>query len=114
VKNNERAQVVLFWGKEGLVGLESRGHAGVSPKGKNVVCAAVSTLAEALLVGLGEVAGLEAEELEVDASIPLIRVKWAEDRAGDLDLLTRTVALSLRKIASGYPGQVSVSEVYVS
>jgi uncharacterized protein YsxB (DUF464 family) len=107
-------RIVLFWGKEGLVGLESRGHSGGLPEGENAVCAAVSALAQALLTGLRDVAGAEVEELEIDASVPSIRVKWEESRAKELDLLTRTVALSLKEIASGHPGRVSVSEVYVS
>ncbi|MDR2137219.1 MAG: ribosomal-processing cysteine protease Prp, partial [Synergistaceae bacterium] len=35
-------RITLFWGDQGLLGLESRGHSGKKPKGENVVCAAVS------------------------------------------------------------------------
>ena len=109
-------RVTLFWGKKGLVGLEARGHAGLAPAGENTVCAAVSALVQALLVGLRDVARIEDVECEMkkDASVSLIRVKWKEDRAAELDLLTRTVALSLKEIAAGYSGYISVSEVYVS
>jgi uncharacterized protein YsxB (DUF464 family) len=50
---------------------------------------------------------------KAENGVPFIRVKWKENRAAELDLLTRTVALSLKEIASGYSGYVSVSEVYV-
>jgi uncharacterized protein YsxB (DUF464 family) len=109
-------RVTLFWGEKGLVGLESQGHSGFAHKGEDVVCAAVSALVQALLVGLRDVARVNDAECEMksEASVPFIRVRWKEDRAAELDLLTRTVALSLKEIASGYSGYVSVSEVYVS
>jgi uncharacterized protein YsxB (DUF464 family) len=111
-------RVTLFWGKKGLVGLESAGHSGFARTGEDVVCAAVSALVQALLVGLRDVACVEDAEFEMEKatenSLPLIRVKWKEDRAAELDLLTRTVALSLKEVAAGYSGHVSVSEVYVS
>jgi uncharacterized protein YsxB (DUF464 family) len=77
------------------------------------VCAAVSSLVQALLVGLRDVARAPAH-CEIDSAIPLIRVRWAEAKARELDLLTRAIALSLKEIASGHAGHVCVSEVYVS
>ena len=108
--------ITLFWGDLGekkLLGLESRGHSGSGFKGEDVVCAAVSTLINALILGLKNVARVSVES-EVDASVPLIRVEWPEDRAAELSLLTRTVALSLKEIAARYAGHVSISEVYRS
>ncbi len=107
-------RITLFWGKQGLVGIESEGHSGYKDKGEDIVCAAVSSLLHALLLGLQDVAMLEDMECAVDASIPLIRLKWSEDKALHLDLLTRTVALSLKKIASGYAGYVRIAEVHTS
>ena len=107
--------VTLFWGKKGLVGLESRGHAdNDSRKGEDVVCAAISTLVQALLVGLRDVAKVSEAECERDSSVPLICVRWPEEKAPELDLLTRSVALSLKEVASGYAGYVSITEVWVS
>jgi uncharacterized protein YsxB (DUF464 family) len=114
-------RVTLFWGKKGLVGLESRGHSDFASEGEDIVCAAVSTLVQALLVGLRDVARVDDAECEMRKTEcetedfdSFIRVEWKENRAAELDLLTRTVALSLKEIASGYSGYVSVSEVYVS
>ena len=106
--------ITLFQGKEGLVGLESRGHTGRAEKGEDVVCAAVSALVHALLLGLGDVAKVEDTECRVDEKIPLISVKWPKEKALGLDLLTRTIVLSLKEIESGYPGYVSISEVCTS
>ena len=65
-------------------------------------------------MGLRDVAEVEDAECEIDSSVPLIRVKWPEDKAPKLDLLTRTIVFSLKEIASGYAGFVSISEVYAS
>jgi len=104
-------RVTLYWGERALVGLESLGHSGSAPKGQDVVCAAVSALIHGLLLGLSDVAKVRDLRCEVDPDILLIRVFWPEEAADSLDLLTRTVALSLEEIESGYPGYVSITEV---
>ena len=110
--------VTLFWSKnadkanKSLLGVESRGHSGSGCKGEDVVCAAVSTLIHALFLGLRDVAKVPVER-EADASVPFISVKWPEEVASEVDLLTATVALSLKEIASRYAGHVSISEVFL-
>ena len=104
-------RVTLYWGGSALVGLESLGHSGSAPKGQDVVCAAVSALVHGLLLGLSDVAEVRDLRCEVDPDVPLIRVSWPEEVADSLDLLTRTVALSLKEIESGYPEYVSITEV---
>ena len=104
-------RITLYWGGSALVGLESLGHSGSAPRGQDVVCAAVSALVHGLLLGLSEVAEVRDLRCEADPDVPLIRVSWPEEVADSLDLLTRTVALSLKEIESGYPGYVSITEV---
>ncbi|WP_299302565.1 ribosomal-processing cysteine protease Prp [uncultured Fretibacterium sp.] len=104
-------RVTLYWGGSALVGLESLGHSGSAPRGQDVVCAAVSALVHGLLLGLSEVAEVRDLRCEADPDVPLIWVSWPEEVADSLDLLTRTVALSLKEIESGYPGYVSITEV---
>jgi len=91
--------------------VESRGHSEGGCKGEDVVCAAVSTLIHALFLGLRDVAKVSAE-WKADASVPFISVKWPEGTAAEVSLLTETVALSLREIASRYVAHVNISEVY--
>jgi len=110
----------LFWGDKAekvgkagktLLGVESRGHSGSGCEGEDVVCAAVSTLIHALFLGLRDVAKVSAE-WEADASVPFISVRWPEEAAAGVSLLTETVVLSLKEIASRYAAYVSISEVY--
>ena len=89
-----------------------RGHSGSGFKGEDVVCAAVSSLIHALFLGLRDVAEIPVD-WEADASAPFIGVKWSEDVAADVSLLTMTAVLSIKEIASRYAGHVSISEVYL-
>jgi uncharacterized protein YsxB (DUF464 family) len=104
----------LFWGKGGLVGLESQGHSGQGAAGEDIVCAAVSTLTQTLLIGVRDVAGVGEAECEMNKSAALIRVRWPEAKAPELDLLTRSIVFSLREVALRYAEFVSISEVYES
>ena len=93
--------------------MESRGHSGSGFKGGDVVCAAVSTLINALFLGLRDVAKVPAE-WDANAEAPFIAIRWPEETAPEVDLLTQTVAASLKEIASRYSDHVSISEVYLS
>lgn len=76
-----------------------------------MVCAAVSALVHGLLLGLSDVAEVRELSCEVDPDVPFIKISWPDAIADSLDLLTRTVALSLKEIESGYPKYVSIAEV---
>ncbi|GHS95790.1 hypothetical protein AGMMS50276_12700 [Synergistales bacterium] len=110
--------ITLFWregnGEKELVGLESKGHSGFSKSSEDVVCAAVSSLIQAIVIGIRDVACFSDEDVvcKLDNSVPLIRVKWKNERASELKLLTQTVALSLKEIASIYSDYVRIWEVY--
>ena len=104
-------EITLYWEQGSLRGIESRGHSGFAEEGSDVVCAAISSLVHALILGLSDVAKVEGLECEVDRDIPLIRVLWPKKRARSLDILTRTVALSLREIASNNEEYANITEV---
>ncbi|MBR1673124.1 MAG: ribosomal-processing cysteine protease Prp [Fretibacterium sp.] len=104
-------EVTLYWEGGRLRGVESRGHSGFADKGRDIVCAAVSSLLHALLLGLSDVAEVEGLECEVNPEVPLIQVMWPRGSAERLDLLTRTIALSLREIEAGSPEYVNITEV---
>jgi uncharacterized protein YsxB (DUF464 family) len=103
--------VTLFWGKEGLVGLESRGHSGQGTEGEDIVCAAVSTLVQTLLIGLRDVAKAAEAKCEMDKAAAFISARWPEAKARELDLLTRSIVFSLKEVAFRYAEFVSISEV---
>lgn len=93
----------------GIFSISAQGHTGFAEHGSDIVCAAVSTLMQALLVGLQDV--LEMEDVEVDTvpEIPRMAFTWdSEDEDGQI--VAETIFRSLEAVASSYPDFVTVTE----
>ena len=101
-------EVKFFRKGKFLVGIESKGHSGFSQKGSDVICAGVSALMHALILGIVDIAGVKCKALHVNDKAPLISVKWTEDDAEKLTLLTQTIAASLKQIALENPKYVKI------
>jgi len=95
------------------VNIESKGHCGYAQHGKDIVCAAVSALMQALLVGIQEISGkhLECNLIEKESFFKLC---WSIDIVPEIKLLSETIALSLKRIADAYPENLKFLEVQVS
>ena len=105
-------EVTLRYHGKTLTGIEARGHSGFAEKGNDIVCAAVSTLMQALIFGLSEVAKVNGADYHVNDRMPIMRVTWPESESMNISLLTKTVSESLRIIARDNPGHVKIySEV---
>ncbi len=94
--------------RRGIVGFTVRGHAGVAPKGKDVVCAGVSAIAQAALMGLEEMLGdgVQAETGEGFLKVTVDQAAAADP--GPASIL-RTLELGLLSIGRGHPGSVTVT-----
>lgn len=117
--------IKLYFKNEVLTGVESRGHSGFREKGEDIVCAAVSSLMNALILGLVEVAKINELEGEIDPEVPVMKIFWPikklkklekfeeAKKAESIDILTRTIALSLKKLAEDelYGKHVNITEV---
>ena len=99
-------EVKLFYQDGTLTGIESRGHSGYSHSGTDIICAAVSTLMQAVMLGLEGVA-----HNTIDERVPLMRVMWPVNEQEKISLLTSTIAESLAQIAKENPAYVKVMEV---
>ena len=92
------------------------GHSGYAPLGQDIVCAAVSALAQTAVLGLMSVVQMDVE-VEVDADIGLLdcRIPRA-DRGSDATLdqqaaILETMVLGLREIEAQYPQYVTIKEM---
>ena len=105
-------EVTLRYHGKTLTGIEARGHSGFAEKGNDIVCAAVSTLMQALIFGLSEVAKVNGADYHVNDRMPIMRVTWPEAESMNISLLTKTISESLKIIARDNPGHVKIySEV---
>lgn len=104
--------VTILRGSQGeIAGFEARGHAGFARRGSDVVCAGVSALTQAAVLGLARRVGV-ALEVEQRQSFLRCRVVGGVDgapweRVGDV---LETMLLGLREIAARYPGHVRLEE----
>jgi len=85
--------------------IEAKGHAGWAKLGRDVVCAAASTLLQSAWLGISEVAGIEVDGKRGRGTLELT---WSPaDRASEaLRLLVKTADLSIERLAEQYPRHV--------
>ena len=95
-----------------IISIESKGHSGYAKHGRDIVCAAVSALMQALLTGIQEVNGkhLECNLIEENG---FFKLAWNVGIIPEIRLLTETIALSLKRIAVAYPKNLKFSEVQI-
>ncbi len=104
--------VTLHYHGKILTGIEARGHSGYADKGNDIVCAAVSALMQALILGLSDIAKINGADIHINERVPLMRVTWPESESMNISLLIRTISESLKIIARDNPGHVKIySEV---
>jgi len=90
--------------------ITTEGHSGYAASGEDIICASVSSLMQALWIGLEEILKVRDLRTERDNEIPRIGLAWDPDIHGT-QLLARTIARSLEAIGESYPGFVEYSEI---
>ncbi|NLI69804.1 MAG: ribosomal-processing cysteine protease Prp [Firmicutes bacterium] len=87
------------------------GHAVFAPAGEDIVCAAVSALAQAAILGIEEVVGVKPSVKKADGYLECrLPGGLATAQLHDVGLLLETMALGLRETAEAYPRHVKISD----
>ncbi|MBE3583277.1 MAG: ribosomal-processing cysteine protease Prp [Limnochordaceae bacterium] len=111
---------VCFWqDQEGRYwGFEAEGHAGWAATGQDIVCAAISALTQATVIGLQRVARLPVESRQNDEqgvlSCRLQPAGWTSAQGQSAWLLCETLWQALAEIAEQYPKHLRLQKVSVS
>lgn len=93
--------------------IEVRGHASYDEEGSDVVCAAVSALMHALVLGLRKILRLRIRFLKRRGFMRVrIPEKLADEQVRPADTLTETVVQSLFEIQHKYSEYILVEEVF--
>lgn len=98
---------VTFLREQGrLVGFDCKGHADYAEHGQDIVCSAVSALAQTAVLGLVQVAHIPAGyAIEEDGSLHCILGKDAtEKQCKEAELLLKTLSAGLHAVDESYPG----------
>lgn len=92
------------------------GHAGAAPHGKDIVCAAVSALAQTALIGLEDHLGLKPkvvlddDEGLLDVSLPDVSSDSRLEQ-GSTDII-ETMMLGLTSMAQSYPDYIEIEQIF--
>ncbi len=103
-------RVTMWKDKEGQWhGFEVEGHAAFAPCGEDIVCAAVSILAQTTVLSLQKIVGMEPEVNVSEGYLTcrLGSIKNEKSRS-DAVLLLSSLALGLEETARNYPGYLQV------
>lgn len=102
---------VTFLREDGRpVGFDCTGHADYAEAGQDIVCSAVSALAQAAVLGLVEVAHIPAGySIQADGGLHCIIGRDATDaQCKDAALLLDTLAAGLQAVDESYPGYLKI------
>ncbi|WP_026485964.1 ribosomal-processing cysteine protease Prp [Caldanaerobius polysaccharolyticus] len=95
-------------GQGKIVYCEITGHAGYSDYGKDIVCAAVSAIAQTALLGVKELTGAKVEESVRPGNFALKVINVSTDDRVKLDGILETMVLGLKDIAGQYSRYVKI------
>ena len=81
-----------------------KGHAGYAPHGQDIVCAAVSTLVQNMVITITE---LTKDEIQYDMQPGAVEIRYG-NLSADAQLLVDSFFIGIRLIANEYPSNVQV------
>ena len=87
-----------------------KGHSGYAESGEDIVCASISSLMQALWIGLDEILKIRDLRTERDSEIPRIGLAWDPDASGT-QIVAGTIARSLEALGEAYPDYVEYREI---
>ncbi|HHW54258.1 MAG: ribosomal-processing cysteine protease Prp [bacterium] len=93
-----------------IVAFRVRGHAGYATYGKDIVCAAVSALTQAAIIGLEEYLALEPTVVIEPGLLECTLKERPEGLAAQVDAILETMLLGLGGVAAEYPDCVCIIE----
>lgn len=86
--------------------LEVKGHTGFAEEGTDIVCAAVSVLTQAALMGLKEVAKLDTES-SIGEGYLSFKINSA---TAESDAILQTMYLALKDLSLGYKRHIKMED----
>ena len=89
-----------------IMGLEVKGHTGLSEEGTDVLCSAVSALTQGALLGLKEVARVKTEFSTGDGYLKFNIFEHTEKT----DAILETMYVSLKDIQTGYKRHIKMED----
>lgn len=103
-------KVVLYRHKGDIAAFRAAGHAGNSPQGENIACAAISAIVQSAVIGLAEHAKL-AHSLDMHDGFLYFKLQNPQEASGEgARAITETMRLALESFQMGHPKLIQISE----
>lgn len=108
-------KVKLFKNRTGYIEKYNiTGHSGYDVKGQDIVCAAVSILAQTVLISLVEVCGIKEEEMDylIDEKKGILDVNIPKainaDTRNKTEVILKTLEVGIKSIIESYPEYITL------
>ena len=104
--------VIVIKEKQTIKTIEATGHSGYAEEGSDIVCAAVSTLTQALINGLIEVVKI-SPKYTIDEDIPHLSVTLNEtdnEKCKYAQVLMQTTLMGIKSVAQEFSKFIKIKE----
>lgn len=103
-------EVKVYWANRAIRGFSVSGHSDYSPRGSDIVCSAVSALAQTAVLALKTVADVNPQWSRQEGLLEcMIPRELAQDSQGKAETVLRTIVTGIENISQHYPHYVSVT-----
>ena len=104
-------KITFYTKSDKYVGLVSKGHADYEESGKDIVCAAVSTITQSLAMGILKILNIKAK-YKVDENTGYLELRLPEIKddllLDKVQVLFKTAYISLEDFQKGFPSNIKV------
>lgn len=83
-----------------------KGHAHYAPRGQDIVCAAVSTLVQNMVISISE---MTTDEIQYDMQPGLVEIRYG-NLSANAQLLVDSFFVGIRLISNEYPAYVQMTK----
>lgn len=107
--------IIISRDSKGRIGaFRVEGHAGYGSRGNDIVCAGVSALTQAAVIGLEDYLGLQPQVLIEPGLLECYLDDKPMEQGAKIEAILETMLLGLRSMAAQYPDRVCIIEEEVA
>lgn len=110
---NSNLKVIIYRSKDLIIGFDISGHANFDDYGKDIVCAAVSVLAQTTISSIHELANLEDFEYKIDSGHTFIKIK-PKNINENAQLLLKSFEIGVMGIKQSYNNYINIIQQEVN
>jgi len=106
-------KIIIERQKNSIIQVECKGHSGFAENGKDIVCASVSSIIQAALLGLLEVAKVDVDYSKDDKKGYLkfkLPVDLDKEKRHECDMILETMVKGIEDLESGFSKYIKLED----